>query len=143
MKRRLAGAGAGGLVIIGIAAYLIVAEIFFINKCELVKAKITNIEFHNESKNNEDDNDYYILKMKILSSNKPIRINFDTGFHDPKFTEGQIIDVYYNSKAPDKSEVKDIWNQWGGALICMGVFVFDFWIFIGLLASFKKQKSDL
>ena len=143
MKRILLGAGMGGLVVIGIAAYLVISELLFINNCELVQAKITKVEFQNESRDNDDANDYYTMDMRVLTNNKVIQLNFDTGFHDPKFEAGQIIDVYYNSQEPDKSEIKDLWNQWGGALICAGIFIFDFFIFLTIFSSAKKKQSDL
>ncbi|HEY3249528.1 MAG TPA: hypothetical protein VGK25_00275, partial [Ignavibacteria bacterium] len=59
----------GTLLIIGLAVYFIISTITFINKCELVKAKITDVKFE---KGYGDDNDKYTLSIFIPSKNSSI-----------------------------------------------------------------------
>ncbi len=125
-----------------VAGYLVISEALFINKCELVKAKIINVDFHKENHNSEDDpNDWYNLTLKTIPTGKTASIVFKTDFSDPQFNEGDIVELYYYPKSPEDSEIKNFWDQWGGALICAGVFLFDL-IFIAIFFLKSSDKKE-
>lgn len=132
------------ILILGVGIFFTVSKHKFINKCELVKAKITDVKF---VKGGEDENDLYILALFIPSKNSSISgLEFDTGFTDPEFKVGQVIDLYYDSKNPADSEIKNLWEQWavpiilGLALIAELIFVF---IFFTVFTRFRgKTERD-
>src|SRR5437868_1602559 len=86
----------GILLMIPIALYFIVKEVNFISKCELVKARIMNVEFKQGF--SDDDADNYVVSLNRLSGEKLVTyLKFNSPFIDPKYKEGQIVEVYYNS----------------------------------------------
>src|SRR4030095_7003165 len=105
----------GMLLIVGLAVYFGISTYNYINRCELVKAKITDVKFE---KGYGDDNDEYHLSLLVLINRKTITgIKYDTGFTDPEFKVGQIVELYYDMNDPYNSEIKNLWKQWAVPLV--------------------------
>jgi hypothetical protein len=129
----------GTLLIIGLAVYFIISTITFINKCELVKAKITDVKFE---KGYGDDNDKYTLSIFIPSKNSSISgLEFDTGFTDPEFEAGQIIELYYDKKDPNNSEIKSLWKQWAIPLVMGLALMIDLIFIVVFYMIFSKFRT--
>src|SRR5438045_3240738 len=95
----------GILLMIPISLYFIVKEANFINKCELVKSRIMNVDFKQGL--SDDDADYYVVTLNRISGGQLVNdLKFNSPFIDPKYKEGQIVEVYYNSNEPYNSEIK-------------------------------------
>ena len=148
----LRGEGTGGriirlqllssLLIIGLAVYFTISEYSYINKCELVKAKITDVKF---DKGYGDDNDKYTLSIFIPSKNSSISgLEFDTGFTDPEFKAGQTINLYYDASNPTGSEIKNLWKQWAIPIILCLAFILDLVfmaVFYIVLTKFRTKSE--
>lgn len=125
---------------IPIVVYFIVKEINFINKSELVKARIMSVEY--KESQNEDDAFYYVLSLNRLSGGPLVRdLKFDSPFIDPHYKEGQIVEVYYDSANPYESEIKNAWINWEVPLILGVISIFDL-ISIGIIyLVFASRKN--
>jgi hypothetical protein len=131
------------LILLILAAYFTISAAIFINKNQIVKAKITKVEFIEVS--DSDSTDWYRLDMQILPANKTINnYYFETGLTDPEFKAGQIVELYYDEKDPLNSEIKNFWVQWGPSLLI--VMILAFYILVMLVISIvinkKKKKSE-
>jgi hypothetical protein len=122
-----------------ITAYFIVSNVQFIRKCELVKANIISSSFAKTKKS--DDDGIYTLTLQIIPTGKTINgLSFNGDYTDTRFQAGQVIELYYDSAQPEKSEIKNVWTQWGAAILFSFILLYDL-VSLGVLyiTYFRKK----
>jgi len=132
------------VILFVLAGYFAISSALFINKSELVKAKITRVAFIEVS--DSDSTDWYSLDMQIISSSSPgKKINgyyFETGLTDPEFKAGQTVELYYDTKDPMNSEIKNFWVQWGPPILIGLIFIFYILVMSVLQVVIKKKNKE-
>ncbi len=122
-----------------ITAYFFTSAILFIKKCELVKATITRSTFIKT--HYDEDNGRYSVTLQIIPNGKIIDgLSFDGDKADTRFAAGQVVELYYDSAEPEKSEIKNIWTQWGLAILLFFLLLYDL-VSLGVLylTYFRKK----
>jgi hypothetical protein len=123
-----------------ITAYFIISNILFINKCELVKATITNSVF--TKMHYDEDNGRYSVTLQIPNGKIINGLSFEGDKADTRFAAGQVVELYYDSAQPEKSEIKNVWTQWGASILFSFLLLYDL-VSLGVLyvTYFRKEKD--
>jgi len=121
-----------------IAAYFVISNIMFTKKCELVHAEITNSVFNKTT----GDDGKYTLSIKVISSGKTIDgLALDGDVNDTRYLKGKFVELYYDSTEPQKSQIKNVFTQWGIAMLLCFLLMYDL-VSLGVLYITYFRKKD-
>ena len=108
--------------LIFITAYFVISNIMFTKKSELVHAEIISSAFNKTT----GDDGKYTLSIKVVSTGKIIDgIVLDGDVYDNRYLKGKFVEMYYDSAEPQNSQVKNVFTQWGIAMLLCFLLLYD------------------